>query len=148
MCSVCFWKKAGRMQRCRLRSLCLGRWRARRGRRRGRPAGHLKGCSDSVHNRLRPLWFLSQNASNTIKGICRHGQQYCTDPMANNHWRGNDHGYGWESHKSLLSYKFIERTSHRSFATGFNAPTPVQALRHLLACAQSKPYHCNDGYSE
>ena len=39
------------------------------------------------------------------KEIQRRGQQYCNVDMANHHWAGNDHGYGWESHKSLITYK-------------------------------------------
>ena len=38
--------------------------------------------------------------------------------MANNHWAGNDHGYGWESNKSLFGCKLIEKLSHRYRSVG------------------------------
>ena len=37
-------------------------------------------------------------------------------------WAGNNYGYRWESNKSLMTYKLIERVSHKSFATGFRGP--------------------------
>ena len=73
---------------------------------------------------LRALWDAEQSPAYrgymAIKKIQRRGQQYCNVSMANNHWAGNDHGYGWESNKSLMSYKLITRVSHRSFATGLS----------------------------
>ena len=43
----------------------------------------------------------------TIAEIQRRGPQYGNVDMANHHWAGNDHGYGWESHKSLITDKPI-----------------------------------------
>ncbi len=46
----------------------------------------------------------------TIKDICRQGQKYCSAPMEKDHFRNRgDHGYGWDSNKSLLTYKLIDR---------------------------------------
>ena len=43
--------------------------------------------------------------------------------MANKHWADNGHGYGWESNKPLLSYKLIQRASHKRIPlTGFRGP--------------------------
>ena len=41
----------------------------------------------------------------TMTEIQRRGPQYGNVDMANHHLAGNDHGYGWESHKSLITYK-------------------------------------------
>ncbi|CAE8622295.1 unnamed protein product [Polarella glacialis] len=59
----------------------------------------------------------------TISQIKRNGQTYCDVAMKNSHFNGNDHGYGWESNKSLLAHKLIERENGgRGFATGFKGP--------------------------
>ena len=47
------------------------------------------------------------------------------------HWAGNDHGYGWESHKSLIVYKLIEEVSHRTCAKGFRRPELNAALEAI-----------------
>ena len=58
---------------------------------------------------FRALWDAEQTPGYcgfmTIEDIQRTGQRYCDVRMKNNHWEGNDHGYGWESHKSLLMYQ-------------------------------------------
>ena len=40
----------------------------------------------------------------TITEIQRRGPQSGNVDMANHHWAGNDDGYVWESHKSLITY--------------------------------------------
>ena len=55
--------------------------------------------------------------------ICRHGQKYCDVPMKDNHFDGLDHGHGWESNKTLVCHRFIERDkAGKSWNTGFRGP--------------------------
>lgn len=61
--------------------------------------------------------------------ICRRGQKYCTVPMKDDHFRGRDHGHGWESIKSLENYKLIERDrQNKSYSTGFKGQKDAQLL--------------------
>eukprot|EP00929_Paragymnodinium_shiwhaense_P051861 TRINITY_DN26030_c0_g1_i3.p1 TRINITY_DN26030_c0_g1~~TRINITY_DN26030_c0_g1_i3.p1 ORF type:complete len:898 (-),score=152.53 TRINITY_DN26030_c0_g1_i3:25-2688(-) len=73
----------------------------------------------AAHSRSSGSGHISQA---TLKEICAAAQQYSNSPMEANHFAGRDHGHGWESNKSLLAHGLIERTSHRSFATGFKGP--------------------------
>jgi hypothetical protein len=61
---------------------------------------------------LRALWDLERQPGwqgyATIEEICAVGQKYCNVSLKNDHWSGNDHGYGWESNKSLCKYDLIK----------------------------------------
>ena len=43
--------------------------------------------------------------------------------MRDNHFEGRDHGHDWESNKSLLSHRFIERDkAGKSWRSNFRGP--------------------------
>ena len=43
--------------------------------------------------------------------------------MRDNHFEGRDHGHGWESNKTLVSHRFIERDkAGKSWSTNFRGP--------------------------
>lgn len=76
---------------------------------------------------LRALWDAEKSPSYegflTKDQICRHGQKYCDVPMRDNHFEGRDHGHGWESNKTLVSHRFIERDkAGKSWSTNFRGP--------------------------
>jgi len=76
---------------------------------------------------LRALWDAekSDNYSGylTIDQICRMGQKYCDSPMKSDHFGRGDHGHGWESNKSLLENRFIERDkAGKAWSTNFRGP--------------------------
>jgi hypothetical protein len=79
---------------------------------------------------LRALWDLERQPGwqgyATIEEICAVGQKYCNVSLKNDHWSGNDHGYGWESNKSLCKYDLIkvEKSCQRVF--------PPEAAQQLL----------------
>lgn len=59
----------------------------------------------------------------TIDQICRMGQKYCDSPMKSDHFGRGDHGHGWESNKSLLENRFIERDkAGKAWSTNFRGP--------------------------
>jgi len=51
------------------------------------------------------------------------GQKYCDSPMKSDHFGRGDHGHGWESNKSLLENRFIERDkAGKAWSTNFRGP--------------------------
>ena len=53
----------------------------------------------------------SQQATSWLymQEIKRMAERYCDQPMHCDHFAGRDHNYGWESNKSLLMHKLIDR---------------------------------------
>eukprot|EP00435_Cladocopium_sp_Y103_P042181 s2868_g11.t1 len=79
--------------------------------------------SERYQGERRLIFELVPVGSLTIDQICRSGQRYCDVPMNPSHWEGRDHGHGWESNKSLLSYRLIERDkAGKNWNTGFRGP--------------------------
>ena len=46
--------------------------------------------------------------------------------MANDHWAGNDHGYGWESSRFLMIDRLIERVCLSTALVDNDGPMLVQ----------------------
>ena len=58
--------------------------------------------------------------------------------MKDNHWEGRDHGHGWESNKTLLSHRFIERDkAGKSWNTNFRGPKDRISLTQVGFSKQS-----------